>query len=98
MAAVTTDTLAEEGGACPGLLTFSLDSAHIQGSPLGLFDCLNSGLPLGVMVMSQPKLPLRATSKSVATQWQGWCPWLILLLENTGMSLARAAIMVRVDV
>lgn len=49
---------------------------------------------------SQPELPLKAMTESVATQWQGSvsCLWLVLPLENMAMSLVRAAARDHVDV
>jgi hypothetical protein len=58
--------------------------------------CYEWPAPLsGAIMRSQPEQPLRAMSKPMAMQWQGfvWTLWLILPLENTEMSLVKAATM-----
>lgn len=49
---------------------------------------------------SQPEQPLRAMLEPLAMQWQGfvWMLWLILSLENTGMSLVTTVTREHVDV
>lgn len=49
---------------------------------------------------SQPEQPLRAMFEPMAVQWQGfvWMSWLILSLENTGMSLVTTVTRDHVDV
>lgn len=55
-------------------------------------------LPLAAVVSSQPKLPLRSMSESVAMQHQRTCRWIISLQENMGLFLIRAATRNYVDV
>jgi hypothetical protein len=63
------------------------------GGQRGVACCKWPALSPGVMLMSQPELPLRAMSGSVAMQWQGSVSMSMAHISaiEYGMSLVRAA-------